>query len=271
MKQGMSGVRKRAILLAPFLFSSFLHSMDPIKFAQEQLIQEDGTIDSVFFTQQEKMTIQNVLVGLIRAEQEQISGALFRLSNKVIAKELLEAYQRGVTLEIVFDQGAIGAQVLNLSRAGMPLLIYDNNKRFPALMHHKFLTFHNTLDERSVVSTGSLNITEAGFAANAENVTIRDDKTWMSKFYREFERLKRSSHYLESKEPERTVVYSEGVMAAVEKDLFDSEEPVPSFIRKKSKHKKAWKEYKKRQAAIRQAVLTQKANRVVQFVQRRIK
>lgn len=248
MSTGIVGARKRYNLLAPFLFSFSLCAMDCMQFAMDTLIQEDDTIDSAFFTQQERATIENVLVGLIRSEQENISGALFRLSNKKITQELLRAHKRGVDIQIVFDPGAIGAQVLALAQAGIPLLVYDP-KRFPALMHHKFLLFKNTLDGRTVLSTGSLNITEAGFAANAENLTVRDNGGWIQKFYNEFERLREKSQQLKSSLKKQT---SENI-ATIPKSTDGA------------CAKKSGKKEKQRRVRIEKLLLTKQTARIVRF------
>lgn len=251
MVRGIVGVSKRYSLLAPFLFFTQLCANDYRDFVEKTLVQSDGVIDSVFFTQQEKETIEKVLVGLIQSEEQKITGALFRLSNKKITQALLEAHERGVSIEIIFDAGAMGPQIFELTEAGVPLFVYDN-KRFPALMHHKFLLFHCALGQRSILSTGSLNLTEAGFAANAENVTIRNKNEWVTKFYAEFIRLRDKSQHLVS------IKYQDIIKKA--SDCKDTITACHQGLIKKS-----GKNRKKREEQIRQLLLSKQAERIVRF------
>ncbi|MCF7899997.1 hypothetical protein K9K77_00670 [Candidatus Babeliales bacterium] len=251
MDRGILGVSKRYSILAPFLFFIQLGAHDYREFASETLLRQDGVIDSVFFTQQEKETIEKTLVGLIQSEEQRISGALFRLSNKKITQALLEAHERGVSIEIVFDAGAIGPQIFELTEAGVPLFVYDN-KRFPALMHHKFLLFHCVLGQRSILSTGSLNLTEAGFAANAENVTMRNNNEWVTKFYAEFIRLRDKSQHLVS------IKYQD----TIEQESHCKHTIIPCH---QDLVKKSGKKRQKRKDQIRQLLLSKQAERIVRF------
>jgi len=255
MSTGIVGARKRYNLLAPFLFSFSLCAMDSMQFAMDTLIQEDGTIDSTFFTQQGRGTIEDVFVELIRSEQESISGALFRLSHKKITQELLRAHKRGVDIQIVFDSGAVGAQVLALSHAGIPLLVYGP-KKFPALMHHKFLLFKNTLDGRTILSNGSLNITEAGFTVNAENVRMEDNGKKIQEFYNEFELLREKSYQLEA--PKKQIPKKQ-----ISKRVVTIPKSTDGACGKKSGKKE-----KQRRVRIEKLLLTNQTARIVRFVAR---
>ena len=119
-------------------------------------------------------------------------------------------------------------------------------------MHHKFLLFKNTLDGRTVLSTGSLNITEAGFAANAENLTVRDNGGWIQKFYNEFERLREKSQQLKSSLKKQT---SEHV-ATIPKSTDGA------------CGKKSGKKEKQRRVRIEKLLLTNQTARIVRFVAR---
>jgi phosphatidylserine/phosphatidylglycerophosphate/cardiolipin synthase-like enzyme len=277
MIKGTVGVRTQISFLAPFLFIASLFAMeDPsIAFAAEQLIQIDDSIisedsafvDSVFFTQTDgRDSVEAIFTGLIRSEQEKISGALFRLSNKKITAELLEAHRRGIKIEIVFDPGAIGKQILELSKAGIPLFIYNTTK-YSSLMHHKLLLFNETLDGRPIVSTGSLNLTEAGLGSNAENVTMRDKKDIFDGFYDEFERLR-------DNESQRLFhkgclgLYSKMTQRIKKSKKKKPEEPIIVEKHKSSCFKKNSKAHIKKQKKMKQILLANQTERIVTLIKR---
>ena len=104
----------------------------------------------------------------------------------------MQAHQKGVEIKIVFDAGALSSQkqLMRLIQEGIPLLLFDSKKdekiRFAPLMHHKFLLFKSALDGRALLSSGSLNLTQAGVNDNFENVMIRDNQEMIAKFEEEF-------------------------------------------------------------------------------------
>lgn len=166
-----------------------------------QLLDKSGAIDKVFFAPRDAATIENILIGLIRSTQTEISGALFRLSNKRIIEELIVAHQRNVKINIILDPEALStSQVISkLSHAGIVLSLY-NNKTYGTYMHHKFLIFRDTLACQQnnfvpvpqVISFGSLNITEKGLSNN-ENITFRDKPEIVQAFVNEIEELKKKT------------------------------------------------------------------------------
>lgn len=198
------------VLYSIFFLTSVIHSQPRTlaellpgasnlpSFAYKELVEENNIVDRCFFAPQDSLTIESVLIGLIRSTQDAIRGALFRLSNKNIIAELIEAHKRGVTVDIVLDPDAMSAsqEISKLSHAGITLALY-NQKKYGTYMHHKFLIFHNTLACEqnnytpipAVVAFGSLNLTENGFK-NRENINFRNKEHVVEGFKQQMDYLK---------------------------------------------------------------------------------
>jgi len=149
--------------------------------------------------------VQDILITLIQEEKESIAVAAFSLTNRHIAGALREAHKRGVKVELVADQEnseGTYSKVGDLIDSGLPVWLYNsktrdqgkNNKNKAAgIMHHKFMVFKKTLQNRAILWTGSFNFTRSANDSNQENVVILDDASLIKAFLNQFEILKRRS------------------------------------------------------------------------------
>ncbi len=143
--------------------------------------------------------VADELISLIQKEQKSIKAAVYCLMHRGIAKALIEAYQRGVDVEVIVDPYSVKSRspVKKMREANVPIFVWNPSlptievkngrkvkKRRP-LMHDKFCVLGNNL-----VWTGSFNFTFEGTHNNRENVVILESKEIASCYLGEFERLK---------------------------------------------------------------------------------
>ena len=193
------------------------HELTPVQ-AVEQYIQHDKEIDLLFFAPDEGRIYKNILLGLIEQEKKSIKAALFRLTDKKVMQALIDAHTRGISVEVVFDSGAVTTAyyslALQLRDAGIRVYQYQaidlfsrrrakktrkvekEKAKYQTLMHQKTFIFEDTLG-RKIVAFGSLNPTTAGFHGNEEAIQIRSKTEIVEGFERQFERVKKRSNLLE--------------------------------------------------------------------------
>ena len=107
-------------------------------------------------------------------------GGVSRYYNSII-EELIKAKRRGAEVNLIFDPGALSyAHIYTLADAGIPLKIWNEaktQKGFSALMHLKSLIFWGAFsEERVIVASGSMNLTNNGLTRNHEQFTFCDNK-----------------------------------------------------------------------------------------------
>ncbi len=101
----------------------------------------------------------------INNSKKSIHLALYELTNKYIAKALIDAFNRGVEIKVFTDDQTRATEYEyfdELEEAGIP--IEDDQNRY-ALMHNKFLII-----DSNVTWTGSANYTVYAFYRNYENL-----------------------------------------------------------------------------------------------------
>jgi phosphatidylserine/phosphatidylglycerophosphate/cardiolipin synthase-like enzyme len=147
-----------------------------------------------------------------------IKVAAFRFTEKDIAADLIEAHNRGVSIEIVFDPGAVTSTfyslAFTLSEAGIAVFQYQpvgltpvsqrdgqegevvQRIAYPTIMHQKTMVFKNTLGGKNIVAFGSLNFTTAGCYGNEEAVQVRNKPELVRAFAAHFEKLKKRSYLI---------------------------------------------------------------------------
>lgn len=200
MLKGINGVTV-LLLLTPFFIETnntqIHHKRAPSHFDIQQLCDEHNNLDHLFFCPEDGHLVEQTLIQLIQ-QSSAIYGALYVLNRKSIIDALIQAHDKGVPVELVFDQGALNAgsnHIFNLPFHGIPLYIYGAQavKRFRPLMHHKFLIFKNALNGKDVVAYGSMNITQSGLFKNKENFTFRDKPELIEKYEKEFRTMQNDS------------------------------------------------------------------------------
>lgn len=203
-----SAIIKIAIYLGIFIASSLgyisfarkllLPHADDIAYAHTIVMTKQGIVKCALFSPDDD--IERVLIGLIAAEQNHIQVAIFSMTNKAITQALIAAHKRGILVEMVADRSNAQnswSKIKQLGRAGIELYTYPADLT-EGIMHHKFIIFSNTIDNKQVLVTGSYNLTNSASSRNEENVIILDDKDLIAPFGRQFELLKRRSIAYES-------------------------------------------------------------------------
>lgn len=188
------------VYLVIFFFSGFGYFLvakrltspsNPVEYAQNLLGKQPCIKQALFPPSDDTRT---VLIGLIQAEKIKISLAIFMFSEPEIARALLEAHARGVVIEIVADRSCAQTQwskLQPLAQAGIPIFIWPPAlEATRAIMHNKFIIFACTLNNRSLLWTGSYNFTKAASTINQENALIVEDEELILTYQQQFERLK---------------------------------------------------------------------------------
>lgn len=133
--------------------------------------------------------IKDVLLGLIMSEKEMIIGAHYRLSDKDVIQALIDAKNRKVHVELILDQGALlekYQKIDQLKKAG--IIIHVPKSSY--LMHNKFFLFQKSLFNKSIIWSGSANITGVGLHKNCENVLVWENAMDYKLYKQQFEQLK---------------------------------------------------------------------------------
>jgi mitochondrial cardiolipin hydrolase len=124
-----------------------------------------------------------VMVSWIHAAEKTLDGAIYGLTDPVIAQAFVAAHERGVKVRLVHDKvQAAGKHDMTyfLTQAGIPVRIQRGSKG--GILHHKFVV----IDQKYVL-TGSFNWTRGAIHKNDENFVVLDDQG--EEFTAEFERL----------------------------------------------------------------------------------
>lgn len=134
-----------------------------------------------------------ILRAIAQAKRE-VLVAVYAFTNDEIAQALVQAYRRGVNVQVVldreFDQENANSKGAFLEKQGIKLRRVSGIKsqtmdRGGGLMHQKFAVV-----DRSVVLTGSYNWTASAEKFNHENLLLFQDASPLAEDYRvEFLRL----------------------------------------------------------------------------------
>lgn len=140
--------------------------------------------------------IRSLFLHRIESEQKSIYGAVYMFTDQKIAQAFVDAFQRGVDVQIILDQISMGSRAgkgLFLKQHGVPIFIHKTEYYNPytmPLMHNKFFIFGKNRENSSVLWTGSWNCTLGGSQRNDENVVVLDDGKVIDLFFKNFIRLK---------------------------------------------------------------------------------
>jgi len=211
-------------IIAGFTFFSYViqQANDPCIYLEKVLLDSDQKVLKSFFAPDDD--IRSVLISLIKAEQESICIAIYWKTQKDIADALVEAYERGVKIEIIADRGYGSdrySKIPHLANNKIPVWVFQTDIKTNALMHNKFVIFKNILG-RSLVWTGSYNFTNRANDSNQENVIVLDDKNIVESFSNQFSKIKKRCVLISGKPGEdytRRVAKEESITATVAKWL----------------------------------------------------
>lgn len=183
-------------VLAGFTFFSYViqQANDPSIYLEKVLYNSDQKILKSFFAPDDD--IKSILINLIKAEKEKILMAMYWMTQKEIADALIDAYERGVSVEVIADR-SFGtdrySKIPYLANNKIPVWVFQTDLKTNALMHNKFIVFKN------VVWTGSYNFTNRANDSNQENVIITDDKDTVESFCNQFAKIKKRSVLISGK------------------------------------------------------------------------
>jgi phosphatidylserine/phosphatidylglycerophosphate/cardiolipin synthase-like enzyme len=139
------------------------------------------SVDGYFSPQDRPIT--NAVRPLLQQARERIDVAIFFLTHKGIAKDLIEAHQRGVKVRVIMDATAAknGYAKHELVRtAGVPLKI----ENWGGKMHMKSVAI-----DGSIVVLGSMNWTSAGERGNDENTLVIRSRSHAEQFHTYYDRI----------------------------------------------------------------------------------
>ena len=120
---------------------------------------------------------------LLREARHTLRICVFTISDDGIAKEILAAHRRGVTVEVISDNDKmndLGSDVAKLAKAGIAVRI-DHT---PNHMHHKF-----AVRDAEELLTGSFNWTRSASQYNNENIIVTTNKKAVRDYENHFKKL----------------------------------------------------------------------------------
>lgn len=155
-----------------------------IAFAQSGRPFETGATYSVCFTP--AGDCQGMIVAAIATAKTTIKIQAYSFTSAPIAKAILDAKKRGVSVEAIVDKSQRSAKYTGatfLANAGIPVLVDEK----PAIAHNKIILIDDATRSPTVI-TGSFNFTKAAQEKNAENILIiRGDQTLTDAYLTNFE------------------------------------------------------------------------------------
>ncbi len=165
------------------------------------------TIEAFFSPDED---IKGKIIEYIRKENKAIWCAAFRLTDKEITSELIEAHKRGIHLVFVIDKeglSSIFSKLLHILKNGITIFVYPpindaelyNTKNksnklknsnlinfsTKGIMHNKFFIFHGL----KTIITGSFNFTVSAQKINQENILIIQNHPIFNKYFEQFKKL----------------------------------------------------------------------------------
>lgn len=122
-----------------------------------------------------------VVVEALAGAQKSVRVQAYSFTSAPIAKALVEAPRRGVSVQVILDKSNSTGRYSSadfIFRAGIPTFIDAAH----AIAHNKIMV----IDDRQVI-TGSFNFTRAAEERNAENLLVIDDDTLAKQFAQNWE------------------------------------------------------------------------------------
>ena len=128
-------------------------------------------------------TCLNAILTAINGAQNSLKICVFTISDDRITRAILQAHRKGIKVKILTDNEKLydkGSDIRELARAGVPVRVDITTNH----MHHKFAILDN-----QTVLTGSYNWTRSAALYNHENLISTNEKTLVTDFCQEFDRL----------------------------------------------------------------------------------
>jgi phosphatidylserine/phosphatidylglycerophosphate/cardiolipin synthase-like enzyme len=164
----------------------------------------DESAPCVFFAPRDN--IRQMIISLINNEQKHIKIAAYSFTDTFIGTALIQALNRGVTVELVLDGSALynnRSIALNKIHEHIPLIVYHPSN--DGLMHHKFMLFATANNGYPAMITGSYNFTYSAQQKNRENLVLINHEAVINAYAEEFEILKKASFPLLPKQKKHSL------------------------------------------------------------------
>jgi phosphatidylserine/phosphatidylglycerophosphate/cardiolipin synthase-like enzyme len=159
----------------------------------------DDQVKAIYFAPNDD--VRSVLKYLIENEKEKIQVAMFAFTDRDLAQAFIQARKRGVVIELIADANNTYGRYNKthmLHTNNVQVYIYNpkyTQQPTSGVMHNKFLLFKNNILGKSLVWTGSFNMTRSANDQNQENVLVSDDTFIVQKFTNQFAHLKKCCTY----------------------------------------------------------------------------
>lgn len=143
----------------------------------------------------DRNNIEKEMIALIDNEKKSIKMAIYLLTNPNVVHALISARERGVDVALVVDKQTADyeySKVDNLEKAGITVIRKRGKNR--GLMHNKFIIFEENesplfSQSRTLVWTGSFNVTKSANTKNDENAVVLTDPSLVTIFTKYFDSL----------------------------------------------------------------------------------
>ena len=138
------------------------------------------TVEAVYFCPEDDCA--DNLIMRIGSAKETLHIAIYSFTLDEIGDAVINAYERGVEVKVVFEEGQISqySEYEKLKSSGIPVK-KDSN---PSYMHNKFAVIDN-----EIVVTGSFNWSKNADERNDENLIIIKNKELAQKYEAEFQEI----------------------------------------------------------------------------------
>lgn len=187
--------RKFFIINILFLFSFLINGRvpisDSIEYAKNNLVgdKNKNRIEVLYFLPNDIINIKKILLGLIYNEKKSIDIAQFIINDKDIAQALCDAFDRGVIIKGIVDNGNLGhnnQKVTMLQEKGMDIILY---RKPYSIMHLKSFLFGENFFGKEILWLGSANSTFSAYKKNQEFVSVFDNQQFIKQFKEKFKSL----------------------------------------------------------------------------------
>ena len=126
---------------------------------------------------------RSAILSQISQARSTIDVCVFTVSDNIIVKKLIDAWEKGIKIRIVTDndkQYDRGSDIFRMIEHGIPI----RTDHTPDHMHHKYAIF-----DQQILLFGSYNWTRSAALNNNEDIAVVDSRILVDKFSEEFETL----------------------------------------------------------------------------------
>lgn len=175
------------------------HIDSSAQFLRQILVVNDGHITRALFTPHDN--IRQTIIALINNEKKAIQIAIYFFTDVTIANALIHAKQKNeLDIDVIVDPTHANkcdhTQIYRLRKAGIAVHVFDDLEK-GGIFHHKFIHFARNLDDKTLLLTGSFNLTRTAQEYNRENVIITDNAKIADQYFKQFNYLKTKSQTLD--------------------------------------------------------------------------